>query len=125
MITIKRQTGFIGSATAMSIHVNEEKVEKIRLGQEVDILLPTESATVKVTQFGAKSNIVKAKNRDHYILKTRPWSIIVIILFILLSPLVSSIGTNFVSVTLVYILLIGGFLATFYFLSSYELKKVE
>lgn len=29
----------------------------------------------------------------------------------------------FVTVTLIYILFIGGFLATFYFLPTYELKK--
>lgn len=64
MITIKRNTGLIGSMIAMTIKVNGVKTRKISNEEIMDVEIPNDKATIKVSQLGIKSNDVKVEDGD-------------------------------------------------------------
>ncbi len=64
LITIKRDTGLMGSASKIQIKVNGEKLASVMDKQHIAVDIPHDKANVKVTQFGVKSNEVEVKDGD-------------------------------------------------------------
>ena len=63
-ITIKRDTGLMGTASKVQIKINGEKVASIKYNEQVDIELPEVKTRLKVTQFGVKSNEITVNEGD-------------------------------------------------------------
>lgn len=64
MITVKRSTGWMGSATKMQIIVNRERVATINNNQVLDVELPDDKNNLKVRQFGVSSNEIEVRDGD-------------------------------------------------------------
>lgn len=127
MITINRQTGFIGVGLGMSIKVDGEKVEKISENQTREVALTHDKATVKVRQLGIKSNEIEVSGGEHLILKTRPWVKYAIILLFLSFLIISliSFSWSFTTRLLAYIPILAAYLGAFYFFDAYELRVAD
>lgn len=63
-VSIKRNTGFMGTASKVQIKVNGKKSASIIDHQEKKIEIPSYTALLKATQFGVKSNEIKVKDGD-------------------------------------------------------------
>lgn len=70
-IKIKRNTGWLGTASKIAIKVNGEKVAKVSNNQEMDIEIPDETAQLKTTHFMEKSNEIKVNDGDVVEITTR------------------------------------------------------
>lgn len=127
MITIKRQTGFIGMGLGMSIKVDDEKVGRISERDTQEVALSGDKATVRVTQLGIKSNALEVSGGDHLILETRPWVKYAIIIMFLSVFFVSLISFQWMLAYkfLIYILIFSVYLGSFYFLDAYELRLIS
>ena len=72
-ITIKRSTGWEGSATKMQIIVNGEKLTTINKNQTLEVELPGGKNSLKVRQFGIRSNEIEVKDGDILEVKYKLW----------------------------------------------------
>lgn len=63
-VTIKRNTGWLGMGTRITVKLDGEKVAKIGYGEKIEVDLPDHSAQLKVSQTGSKSNKVEVVNGD-------------------------------------------------------------
>lgn len=127
MITIKRQTGFIGMGLGMSIKVDDEKVGRISERDTQELAISGDKATIKVTQLGIKSNALEVSGGEHLILETRPWvkyAIIIMFLSIFFVSLISYPGILAYKF-FIYILIFSAYLGSFYFFDAYELKLIS
>ncbi|GAA0353422.1 hypothetical protein GCM10008932_03100 [Alkalibacterium iburiense] len=119
MITLNRQTGFIGVGLSMTIKVDDEKVESILENHTREVELNRDKATIRVTQLGIKSNEIEVSGGEHLILKMRPWvkyAIILLLLSVLLISLIS-FPWSFTNELLAYILIFAAYLGAFFSLT--------
>lgn len=72
-ITIKRNTGWIGSGLDIQIKLNGQKVVSLRRNQEVELELPNDKAYIKATQVGTGSNEIEVKDGDILEIRTSTW----------------------------------------------------
>lgn len=63
-ITVKRDSGLINTASKFQLMVDGEKVEKIKNNETIDLEIPKETATVKVSQYDTKTNEVAVTDGD-------------------------------------------------------------
>jgi translation initiation factor IF-1 len=72
-ITIKRNTGWIGSAAKIQIKLNGDKVASVNENQQVEVKLPNDKAYIKATQFEIKSNEIEVKDGDIVEITSKKW----------------------------------------------------
>lgn len=72
-ITVKRSTGWEGSATKMQIIVNGEKVTTINKNQILEVELHGVKNSLKVRQFGVRSNEIEVRDGDILEVKYKRW----------------------------------------------------
>lgn len=117
-ITIKRNTGWIGSISKIKIKLNGEKVASVVNNQQIEVELPDNKAFIKAVQQGVKSNEIEVQNGDILEIKTTLWnkaSLPLIIVLLSLSNLIFDsthqiIADIFIAIfSIVSILLIDGF----------------
>ena len=72
-IKIKRSTGWEGSATKMQIIVNGEKLATINKNEILEVELPSDKNSLKVRQFGVRSNEIEVKDGDILEVKYKVW----------------------------------------------------
>jgi len=63
-VLIKRNTGWMGTASNFQIQVSGEKVASVMNHQHIQINLQDGAARLQASQFGIKSNEIKVKNGD-------------------------------------------------------------
>ena len=73
MITVKRSTGWIGSATKMQIIVNGERLATINNNQILEVELPGAKNDLRVRQFGVRSNEIEVKDGDILEVRYKGW----------------------------------------------------
>lgn len=90
-MTIKRNTDWVGRSINVAIKVNDEKIAKIGYNQELKLDIPNESAQLKVSQQGTKSNIVEVKDGDVVEITTSKWTYVIVLLpaFLVMLPIFS------------------------------------
>lgn len=90
-VTIKRNTDWVGRSINVAIKVNDEKIAKIGYHQELKLDIPNESAQLKVSQQGTKSNIVEVKDGDVVEITTSKWAYLIVLLpaFLVMLPIFS------------------------------------
>ncbi|API88988.1 hypothetical protein BKP56_06845 [Marinilactibacillus sp. 15R] len=89
-VKIRRKTGFIGTATKLSIKVDGEKVDKIIPNESKEIKLPKNRATIQIKHFGMKSNKLEVKDGQQLEITIKEWAKYAMFLPVILSPLVES-----------------------------------
>ncbi len=62
LIRIKRNTGLSGILGNIKIKVDGQDAARIREGQQIELELPDEDATISASQFGSRSNDLVVKN---------------------------------------------------------------
>ena len=90
-VTIKRNTDWVGRSINVAIKLNDEKITKIGYNQEIKLDIPNESAQLKVSQQGTKSNIVEVKDGDVVEITTSKWTYVIVLLpaFLVMLPIFS------------------------------------
>lgn len=90
-VTIKRNTDWVGRSINVAIKLNDEKIAKIGYNQEIKLDIPNESAQLKVSQQGTKSNIVEVKDGDVVEITTSKWTYVIVLLpaFLVMLPIFS------------------------------------
>jgi len=122
-VTVKRNTGWMGTASRISVKLNEEKIEKIANNQQIRLNLPDsdDEARLKVTQFGAKSNEIIVTDGDTVEITTTKWSYTSFFLLILYIPLINIVAISAYR-TIVFIVVLIMLISSFFLLDSYRLK---
>ncbi|HBT19277.1 MAG TPA: hypothetical protein DEA52_04395 [Clostridiaceae bacterium] len=72
-ITIKRNTGWSGTASGIQIKINDKKVASINEKRSLEIQLHDEHNYIQVTQFGLKSKKVDVEKGDILEIKQSWW----------------------------------------------------
>jgi len=103
-IRIRRNTGFLGSLSAIKVKINGEKAAKIN--QNIELEIPGDTAAVRVSQFGQKSNEMRVKDGDSLVITTRPWVKLLFILLVLISVAISTIIESRYNITVLVIMLV-------------------
>lgn len=62
LIRIKRNTGLSGILGNIKIKVDGQDAARIKEGQQIELELPDEDATISASQFGSRSNELVVKN---------------------------------------------------------------
>lgn len=90
-VTIKRNTDWVGRSINVAIKLNDEKIAKIGYNQKIKLDIPNESAQLKVSQQGTKSNIVEVKDGDVVEITTSKWTYVIVLLpaFLVMLPIFS------------------------------------
>lgn len=128
-VTIKRKTGWLGLISRILIKVNGKTIAKIRHSQEVNLNLQNDSAYLKVTQFGSKSNEIEITDGDIVEITSTKWSYIFyysMLTFVLIMN-ISAYSTS-ITFTMYTTFLIFGFIlfiASFFLVNTYHLKILD
>ena len=117
-ITVIRKTGVFGMGAGMSIKVNGQKISRITEDQQLEITIPNETARIKVSQQGMKSNELTVQEGDTIEIRTSIWSYINPFLLILIPiflrstssiPTSTSIIFTFAALIIINLFLMNGF----------------
>lgn len=119
-IKIKRNTGWLGTASKIAIKVNGEKVAKISNNQEMEIEIPDETAQLKVSQTGMRSNEIEVQDGD-VVEVTTSKSTFVIFFLVFASLLMMNVVQN----TILPAILLIAFAVGFFLIEGFELKAVN
>ncbi|SFH52435.1 hypothetical protein [Pisciglobus halotolerans] len=123
-ITVIRRTGWVGSASAITLKVNNEKVEKVRTRQQVEVDLPSNEANLTVTQAGAKSNEIVVKDGEIVEITSNKWYQLLFVLpfiIIFLPNLVSNVTLMLIGL----VLLVGLAISAAFLFEAFHLKVVD
>ncbi len=108
-ITIKRDTGLMGTASKVQIKINGEKVASIKYNEQVDIELPEVKTRLKVTQFGVKSNEITVNEGDIIKITTTSFnriSMILMSIVIIVTNFIPNLTYKLITFTFLIILLV-------------------
>lgn len=93
-ITIKRNTGWIGSISKIKIKLNGEKIASVTNNQQIEVELPNNKAFIKAIQLGVKSNEIEVQDGDILEITTTKWNKASIPLIIVVLPLTNLISDS-------------------------------
>ncbi|MEG0496682.1 MAG: hypothetical protein RR541_01660 [Carnobacterium sp.] len=128
-VTIKRNTGWLGKGSRISLKLNGEKVLKIADSQKIELTIQNDRAHLQVTQFGSKSNGIEITNGDTVEITSAKMSYIIyysILTFVLVMNLSASLTSLTFTVYMTFlifglIILIG----SFFLVNIYNLKILD
>lgn len=86
-IIINRNTGWPAWYLRIQIIINGKKANVINENQSIEVQLPSDKASLKVRQFGVKSNEVVVKDGDILKIKTTWWYKILVPVMIVIQVL--------------------------------------
>ncbi len=122
-ITIKRNTGWLGMGTKIEIRLNGKKVGSVEQKDYIDLELPEDKSSLKVTQFGAKSNEILVKDGDMVEITSTIYNKIIVLL-----PIVLLILSNFTQDSInkpnILILSYALFIISIFFFNKFHLKVI-
>lgn len=125
-IIIKRNTGWVGSGSLITVKINGEKVAKIAHNQEIEIAIPEYGPKVSVSQSGAKSNEVKVSSNKTIEITSTKWAKISPFLpaiMIFLTSLISNSILKIFSITITFsLIIIAAFLMNYFHLEILDKK---
>lgn len=128
-VTIKRNTGWLGKGSRISLKLNGEKVLKIADSQKIELTIRNDRAHLQVTQFGSKSNGIEITDGDTVEITSAKMSYIIyysILTFVLVMNLSASLTSLTFTVYMTFlifglIILIG----SFFLVNIYNLKILD
>lgn len=91
-VTIKRNTGWLGSGSTIVVKMNGEKVAKVAHEQQVEVFLSEDSAKLSVSQSGGKSNVVEVNDGETVEITSTKWAKASLFL-----PIICIFSTNLIS----------------------------
>ena len=114
-ITIKRNTGWMGSAAKIQIRLNGKNIAGVTNNQSVDVEIPDREAHLKVTQFGIKSNQVRVRDGDMIRITSTSWLRISFLLLIIIYFLTIFLSNSTYRLTVYFVVGVLIFITTFLF----------
>ncbi len=123
-ITIYRKTGWMGSGSKIDIKMNGEKIGRIEENQEVVVNLSERNGTIKVTQWGIKSNELEVQDGDRVKIKPTPFYIASMPLILLLNFMNIFIH-DFEYKTVVFLMILFFIVFSMYYFNMFNLELVE
>lgn len=125
LITIKRKTSWIGTASAVTLKVNGEKAGKIANHQKMQVEIPEESATLQVSQLGGKSHEIQVRDGDKVEITTTKMSLTLYYLFFICLYIagfsIPHFGYKVVSVGVLFLI----FSTSYFFVDQFQLKVMD
>lgn len=123
-VSIKRNTGFMGSGIKMTVKINGEKVAKISQNQQIELEIPGDEATIRVSQLGIKSNEVKIKDGKKLEITTKDWMKNGLIFFLIALFLISII-LNLAYIIIASLVLFILFTSIYFLIDGFQLQVKE
>lgn len=128
-VTIKRNSGWLGSLSEVTVLLNGEKVAKIANNQMLDLSVQNNDIDLQVTQYGFKSNKITVTNGTVVEIKPTKGSYILYCVDILLIMLINlNIIFNLIALTIYIVSLLVGFplvISSFFLVEKYNLQIVS
>lgn len=122
-VTVKRNTGTLGMGAKFSVKVNGEKVTKIAHEEAIELDIKDENASLRVSQFGSRSNQIQVKDGDVVeVTTTRLAYLAFLIPFIFI--VVSNTVENVYYSTSTFVLMVLLMLVILFMFNCYRLKVV-
>lgn len=122
-VTVVRHTGIIGMAGAIVIKINGEIVNKVKTEQQVIIDLPSDTARLKVSQYGVRSNELKVNDGEIVEITTPKWSGLILFSIILL-PSISNFIPNFQHRMIYVVIYLVVAMVMLFGMKWYKIKKI-
>lgn len=69
-VTINRDTGFLGMLGSLKLMIDGKIVGKVAHNDTIKLELPQEEAILSISQGGSRSNKVRVRNGDKFVVKT-------------------------------------------------------
>lgn len=127
-VTIKRNTGWLGMGSKISLKMNGEKALKIADSQKIELTIQNDESYLQATHFGSKSNEINVKDGDTVEITSTKSGYILYYSLLAFGPIMN-LSASLTSLTFaIYMtLLILGFIiiiGSFFFVNSYRLKNL-
>ena len=123
-IIIKRDTGWTGMGTRITVKLNGEKVGKVSHNNQIKVDFPKKSAKLRVSQLGVKSNEIEVKDGDVVEIKQARWywmSYLLYMVLILVSIFIPDLTHRLIIIISFGILLI----MSIFLINGFNLKVIE
>lgn len=128
-IIIKRNTGWVGSGSLITVKINGEKVAKIAHNQEIEIAIPECDARMTVSQSAATSNELKVTGNKVIEITSTKWakfSPFLPAIILIFSTLISNPMYKLTSIALVFLfIIIAAFLMKYFHLEVLDKKDEQ
>ena len=124
MIKIKRNTGIMGIIGSLMVYITGEKIDNIKANKQIELKLPKDQATIKVSQLGSTSNELLVQDGETVEITTTDSTYIgLFVSIILISTLNTYLSSpyNIILPILFAILYICSYL---FYLNVFELKTI-
>ncbi|WP_434120895.1 hypothetical protein [Salinicoccus roseus] len=113
MITVKRQTNWIGTALPLTIKLDGEKVGKVKFDEETEIDLPSDGMELSVSQSGGRSNKLIVNDGDTVVIKSAVNNQVIFFMFLIsviaITLILSEFFNRLVATSIAAIILIASF----------------
>ena len=128
-VTIKRNTGWFGKGSRISVKLNGEKVLKIADSQKTEIIIQNDKALLQVTQFGSRSNKTEVTDGDTVEITSVKWSYILYYSLLAFTLILNfSAHSTSLTFTMYITFLVFGFViffGSFFLVNTYHLKILD
>lgn len=128
-VTIKRNTGWFGKGSRISVKLNGEKVLKIADSQKTEIIIQNDKALLQVTQFGSRSNKTEVTDGDTVEITSAKWSYILYYSLLVFTLILNfSAHSTSLTFTMYITFLVFGFViffGSFFLVNTYHLKILD
>lgn len=127
-VTIKRNTGWLGMGSKISLKMNGEKALKIADSQKIELTIQNDESYLQATHFGSKSNEINVKDGDTVEITSTKSGYILYYSLLAFGPIMNLSASLTSRTFAIYMtLLILGFIiiiGSFFFVNSYRLKNL-
>lgn len=120
-ITIKRNTGWYGMGSRIQIEIDGKRIASIAENQKREIGIPNKKASLRVTQYGIKSNTIEVFDGDLIEIISTKWyrmSFPLIIAGMVLSAFIPALMFRIIAIASIGILIF----ISLYLLNGFNLK---
>lgn len=103
---IKRDLVFFKGNSLLTIYINEKEVDRLSAGEEKNLSLTAEKASLRVGRLGESSNTLQVSEGDRVRVAIAPWAIWVYLLKLLVIPVILLYFELFSPLTTLVILIV-------------------
>jgi len=124
-VTVKRNTGWVGSGSKLRLRLNGRETASINEGRMVELELPPTRATLSATQLGVKSNRLEVESGDIVEVTSRGWLRYAWIIMLAI-PIIGLFTDLKLSVNIGIIVALGFlFILSLRFIDGFRLRKLK
>lgn len=123
-VSIKRNTGWFGSGSAIVVKINGEKVTKVANEQQIEVFFTEDKAELLVPQTSGKSNVVEVSDGETVEITSTRWAKVNLFL-----PTICIFSTNLISSsmfrTLSIIIIVIFFISAAFLMKYFHLTVLD